>query len=85
MAWLHAGFTEMPIVEHGDGEIFRLLDTNGDKTTKAHQLLAITRYHKHRTRWLRERQTQAHQGGATHGTPKIEIGVVIACGERVVS
>ena len=44
-ARLHAGFAVMRVVEHDDGEIFRLLDADGGEAADAHQHVAVAGKH----------------------------------------
>ncbi|MNK98868.1 hypothetical protein D3C87_1192460 [compost metagenome] len=84
MAALHAGLAKMAVVQHHDRQVPGLLGADGAQRTHAHQLFAITRDHKDRPFGLRQRQAQPHARGATHGSPKVEVVVPVACGKDVI-
>ena len=85
MARLHAGLAVMPVVQHDDGEILRLLDPDGGKAAEPHQGFAVAGQHRDPARGLRERQAEADHGGAAHRPPEIEIERMIAAGGGIVS
>ena len=47
MAALHPGFAEVPVVEHDDRQIARLLYSNRPQAADTHELLAIAGDHQH--------------------------------------
>ncbi len=85
MARLPAGFAIDLIVQHDDGEVFRLLQADGRETADPHQHLAVTRDHHHRQLRLRQRDAQPDHDRAAHGAPQIEIAVMIAGRGDVIS
>ena len=84
MARLHAGGAVVPVVEHDDREIFRLLDPDGGEAAHSHQHVAVAGDHRHAAVRPRQRKAQAHHRGRAHRAPEIEIERMVAAGRDVI-
>ena len=78
VARLHAGLAVVRVVEHDDGEIFRLLDADGGEAAHAHQHVAIAGQHGDAAIGLRQSEPEADHRGAAHRAPQIEVERMIA-------
>src|SRR2546426_8855351 len=73
MAALHARLAKMAVVEHDDGQVGRLLGTNGAQAADAHELFTVAGNDDHRLLRLGQRETQAERGRTAHRAPQVEI------------
>ena len=69
VARLHAGLAVVPVVEHDDDEILRLLHPDGGERAHAHQHLAVAGEHGDAALGLGEREAEPDHGGAAHRAP----------------
>jgi len=55
----------------------------GRERAKAHQHLAVARYHCNPPARLGQRKAKADHGSAAHGAPKVKVLIIVARGRRV--
>ena len=84
MAPLHAGLAEMPVVDHGDRQIFRPRHRDGREAAQAHQLLAVAGDCQNIAVRPGLGEPEADQRRAAHGAPEVKIRIAVARGVDVV-